>query len=392
MSNTFISQARRVCNYLVSSGSPFGAEMEAALEAYDASNGGSEQLIELRRVASTVYPTIEKRTLAAVLNGRFTLDRREGAGLASAIIAPTNLVAVLGLALILLSLHWTYWSTRAGAVIGSLDRVLETQRSLNIEEIVHTRDLCQFQGAALDDQDVYRFVVATRDMAYYDTIWVSSRTKADTLKLGFWPMQRQYRSAKTYVASRRAPDPPGAFDPNTQLLGKQEFATCDYFRKLDKHNLDSEVQWYNASFVDLAETIPLQSGVELFRGTGIASIEVLNKDLTELQVVVHRWLLPTLHGALGAMIFCLVRAIREPFLYPLGPRDVFLRLFFGAFVGYLISAIFIPAGLLGQAVGSATPMVSLLAFVFGYSIDAFIALLNRMNGYVIDLSKPNERS
>lgn len=411
----FVRQARRVSDYLIASGSPLAGELETALRSFDGTGGDDGSRAALQAAASHIYPFIEKRTLAAVLNGSFKPGAAEEEGRKAGLFSPSNIVAALGLVLIAASLHWTYWSTRAEAVIASLDSVLETQRNLNIEDIVHTRDLCQYQEAQLDDQDVYRFVVAARDMSYYDTIWVSARGEAQYLKVGFWPLQQRFRDAGGAVADLfTSKDSLGAEDDfGPQILGGGITASvstdkglnesadkigaigvlerdriCDRFLGRDREKprtLEAQYDWYRASFDDMARTIPLKSGVELFRGTGIATIEVLKSDLRESQVVVHRWLLPTLHGALGAVIFCLVRAIREPFLLPLGRRDVILRIFFGAFVGYLISALFIPSGMLGASASGAAPITSLAAFIFGYSIDSFIALLNRMNSYISQL-------
>ena len=383
----FVGQVRRVCDYLVASGSPHASELEDTLRAYADSENGTEQRSELRRVVSKVFPTIEKRTLAAVLSGTFQLGVPKRAGRTARLFAPTNIVAILGLVLIAASLHWSYWSTRASAVIVSLDSVLEIQRNLNIEEIVHTRDLCQYQQVQLDDQDVYRFVLAAREMAYNDKIWLTSQEDAHNLRLGFWPLKpltlRVRKTVEGLFGKKDRVLGSQIIGPTSKADGEQEF--CDIFVEIEGRTLDEEYRWYQASFADLAKTIPLYSGSELFRGTGTATIEVLKKNLTEYQVVVHRWILPTLHGALGAVLFCLVRAIREPFLVPFTPRDIMLRLFFGAFVGYLVSALFVPSGVLGQASSGAAPIASIASFVFGYSIDSFIGLLNRMNSYIVEL-------
>ncbi len=390
----FVRRVRRVCDYLIASGSPHASRLESALTAYKQSKLTEEEL-ELRHAIIDIYPSIEKRTLAAVLSGTFQPGNLEEAQEKKRILAPTNIVAFLGLVLIAASLHWTYWSTRASSVISSLDSVLETQRSLNIEEIVHTRDYCQYQNVNLDDQDVYRFVVAAREMAYYDTIWVASRNESQNLKTGFWPLQRQLRNVKNAWRNIIRSSESESITSDKILLPGASIPSdnpCELFGNTQSRVLEEEFRWYQATFRDLAAVIPLSSGVELFRGTGTAAIEVLKKDLLESQSVIHRWLLPTLNGALGAVIFCLVRAIREPFLLPLGAREISLRLFFGAFVGYLISALFLPAGLIGTPTVSAAPITSLAAFIFGYSIDSFIGLLDRVNSYVSELPDKGKNS
>ncbi len=394
MSNDrFIQQVQRVCDYLVASGSAHASELENALNAYKNAENGVDHYAELRRVVSETFPTIEKRTLAAVLSGSFRLGEKTQAAEKKRLFSSTNLIAILGLLFIAASLHWTYWSTRASAVMGSLDSVLETQRNLNIEEIVHTRDFCQYQNVQLDDQDVYRFILAARDMAYYDKIWLDAQEEAHSLNLEFWPAQQMTRWVRGKFSSLFGD---GELKLGEQIIGPNSAQSteelCKFFAELSNRTLDAEFRWYQASFADLANTIPLASGSELFRGTGTASIVVLKKKLVEYQSIIHQWLLPTLHGALGAIIFCLVRAIREPFLVPLGTRDIMLRLFFGAFVGYLVSALFAPAGMLGQPATGTAPITSIAAFIFGYSIDSFITILNRMNRFIVELPEPKGSS
>ena len=391
----FVRQVRRVCDYLVASGSPHASELEDALSGYDDTENGVDQRNELRRAASKVFPTIEKRTLAAVLSGDFRLGEKNQTGRTSRLLAPTNVVAAFGVILIILSLHWTYWSTRASAVIASLDNVLEIHRNLNIEEIVYTRDFCQYQKTELDDQDVNRFILAVREMAHYDTVWYDSSQDAQYLTNEFWPFRQLFYAAKGAI-SGLLEDPEERSVQEKQLsvpvssVGNKD-DICEFFSKLEKRTLDTEYLWYESSYADLAKTIPLRQGSDVvFLVRVTANIEVQKRNLTELQLIVHRWILPTLHGALGAIIFCLVRAIREPFLVPFSPRDILLRSFFGAFVGYLVSALFVPFGMLGQTTAGAAPIASIAAFILGYSIDSFISLLNRMNRYIVELPEQKD--
>ena len=96
-----------------------------------------------------------------------------------------------------------------------------------------------------------------------------------------------------------------------------------------------------------------------------------------------------LNGALGAIIFCLTRMIKDRVTAPkLG--EVLLRMVFGGFIGILVSTLLLPGGAItGQYVNTA-PGVSLLAFIFGFSLDSFIQLLERLNRMVMDSTRPKD--
>ena len=155
--------------------------------------------------------------------------------------------------------------------------------------------------------------------------------------------------------------------PNWTMIHRAIFAKDS---KVDE-GVDGEFSWQRASLRDLSSKLLLTTGEMMFTGKGDANLEVFQQQLASRQLLVNRWILPVLHGALGAMIFCLVRVLNTSFIVPITQREVVLRLFFGAFVGYLTSALLLPAGMLGVQVTGPAPLASLGAFIFGYSMDSF---------------------
>ncbi|MCT8158988.1 hypothetical protein [Pseudoruegeria sp. SHC-113] len=93
--------------------------------------------------------------------------------------------------------------------------------------------------------------------------------------------------------------------------------------------------------------------------------------------ILSRWWLPALYGALGAMMFTM-RALLNPFLPDPGPVRILLRVFLGSFAGISIAwfwsgepdALFDVSGI---SLGLLT-----IAFLFGFAIDVFFSLLDRL--------------
>lgn len=93
--------------------------------------------------------------------------------------------------------------------------------------------------------------------------------------------------------------------------------------------------------------------------------------------VLGRWMLPGIYGALGAILFTM-RSFLNPIVPDPKPATVFLRMFLGAFAGVIVGWFWAPDA---SATLEVTDSVSLglltIAFMFGFAIDVFFALLDR---------------
>lgn len=99
------------------------------------------------------------------------------------------------------------------------------------------------------------------------------------------------------------------------------------------------------------------------------------RQISDKMELLNAWLLPALYGALGALMFHM-RAFLDPMLpNPAGAR-VLLRVSLGAFAGISVAWFLTPAvkdGVGGLGLGMLT-----IAFLLGFSIDVFFALLDRL--------------
>ena len=126
----------------------------------------------------------------------------------------------------------------------------------------------------------------------------------------------------------------------------------------------------------------VQSRIELFR---------IAEELKDKIAKANRFYLPMIYGSLGAALFCLVRVL-TPSLSDLGPGRAFLRVLFGAFAAMTLSMLFIPANVFSINSQSNTTMIFLACFLFGYSFDAVLASLHRLEAWLHGRVKTTEGS
>ncbi|MEM7709220.1 MAG: hypothetical protein AAF264_00370 [Pseudomonadota bacterium] len=104
-------------------------------------------------------------------------------------------------------------------------------------------------------------------------------------------------------------------------------------------------------------------------------------QLTDKIAIANRFALPIIYGSLGAALFCLVRVL-TPALSDLGPGRASLRILFGAFAAMTMSMLFIPANVFTINDQSSPTLIFLVCFVFGYSFDAVLAALHRLEVFL----------
>ena len=87
------------------------------------------------------------------------------------------------------------------------------------------------------------------------------------------------------------------------------------------------------------------------------------------------WLLPALYGALGAAIYYLRRLVRTSLPTPPFAR-VATRVVLGGLAGVLVASMWTAPVGTGQNLMTLSPF--LVAFLFGYSIEIFFRLLDKL--------------
>ena len=94
--------------------------------------------------------------------------------------------------------------------------------------------------------------------------------------------------------------------------------------------------------------------------------------------LITQWWLPFVYGALGSIIYCIWRVL-SPSHAPLGLLYTLLRTVFAGLAALTLTMLILPSQVLVAGPDASQPLVYLVAFAFGYSIEVFIATLNRVN-------------
>lgn len=128
-------------------------------------------------------------------------------------------------------------------------------------------------------------------------------------------------------------------------------------------------------------SLPVTSG---FVDGSSKPVRVLGSDvsnidkLDEFIVTLNLWVLPALYGALGALIY-FGRGFLNPDIPDPHPMFFFARLCVAAFAGIAVGWFFENGiKIEGITTSGGSPGVLLLAFLFGFALDVFFALLERL--------------
>ncbi|WP_432817256.1 hypothetical protein [Sulfitobacter sp. JB4-11] len=112
--------------------------------------------------------------------------------------------------------------------------------------------------------------------------------------------------------------------------------------------------------------------------------------LTEWLNVVHLWALPIIYGALGSIVYCMWRVL-NPNLAAVGGLYAIMRTAFAGLAALTLSMLLVPSNVLAIGVDLNRPLVYLLSFIFGYSVEGFVSTLNMLNTYLSHNLTPKPR-
>ncbi|MEO1306862.1 MAG: hypothetical protein AAFV38_02755, partial [Pseudomonadota bacterium] len=114
------------------------------------------------------------------------------------------------------------------------------------------------------------------------------------------------------------------------------------------------------------------------------------QTLRELLNVVQLWALPIIYGSLGSIVYCMWRVL-NPNIAPYGFLYSLMRTAFAGLAALTLSMLLAPSNVLTIGVDLNRPLIYLLSFIFGYSVEAFVSTLNLLNSYVTTNLTPTKR-
>jgi hypothetical protein len=108
----------------------------------------------------------------------------------------------------------------------------------------------------------------------------------------------------------------------------------------------------------------------------IPSMDSLKSMMTDNIAPYALWILPSLFGALGAIIFHL-RVILDPLRPDPGPVRILHRIVLGSLSGMVLAWFWVPDSGIGVDLSGIGFGLFALAFIFGFSLDVFFTMLDR---------------
>jgi hypothetical protein len=338
------------------------------------------------------------------------------------VLSTQTFTLLVGVLVVVFILFCNNWIIKAQSVFSSLERVTSAFDSFDHTDLVAMVDLCDLNEEAASS-DLARLIRIGKTIQIHDALlaeaqdtaldlsnkleWPSFGTRDQAKhdyealgQMGDWgkkiggagvpenPAETSQTDASNKIATYEtnvavtngASDANEAFDSNNPKTEKD--MVCESFLS-NPSDLIQQYRVWRTSLKGFSETFEISRTQPMFTGKGPGTNLILEHRLRAKLTIVTLWWLPILNGALGAIIFCLTRLLNDKSNAPKF-AEIVLRMVFGGFAGLLVSTLLLPSGVaFGQFAGNA-PGVSLLAFIFGFSLDSFIQLLERLNQLVIE--------
>ena len=409
-------QARALRDYLTRSGSKANGKLVAAILPFDSASvppSGSGERKALFDAFQAAYEearaTTDAFTMSEVLAGRSPFrDKtwRQTLG-EMAILA-------IGILLTIVALTYSFWAGRANATLEEFERFLEFDQRGQILRLIEMEGFFETAVESPPEQNVEPLLVYNEvrdelrahftreaelpsDLARlinfdtpFDILWTANidrHCRVPTRSLRFVCPAR-YAAATDGGAAAQVTAPQGAAaDPATADAPKPGtgVAPAGARRILRASYTSLSEDWRDAAkFAGRSDK--LASDGFLTRLSLQKQAEQLRRKVANVQ---NLWL-PTVFGALGAIVYCMWRVL-TPAAAPLGFLDTTMRIAFAALAGLTLSMLFLPANVLSLATTANRPLIYLIAFVFGYSVEAFVATLNSMNANLTKAMAPKAR-
>lgn len=267
--------------------------------------------------------------------------------------------------------YYTIWSNRAASLLIELADAKESQKSTIVNELFlrfadvgeNTRRVNEGSPSELLNVAIWGKISEVRSI---EALITNRKGKLNEIWTSRFPGMKAYYSIRgwfqstaqtqqSYQCNIESDEYKGGFG-----VDHQTFAN-------DADDLWGYVRDYDRVLSNIRCAIGLQGA-----GVDLTSIYVNN-----FNEVISLWVLPGLYGALGAIMFYM-RAFLSPMYPDPSASRIFLRVSLGIFAGISVAWFWAPPTGQNQGIVDIGLGVLTLAFLVGFSIDVFFALLDRL--------------
>lgn len=418
----FVEEAKRVRDYGIRSGSLPGEDLIEALVPFDGDAPATDPaaIAALRKAALATFAAIDPVTLRDVLRGDDPTrpDRPvEALPFLRRVFSPANVLILVAIAIISLAFHYTYWARKAEAVLTTAREIGQTDYPTEMRRMVEVALLVEASSGAstgaepmpnIFNTEIASFVSSAEMLQFYQVsqqqflVEAAQLVRDNNPVLAFSDAVRN-GVLRTTSGFRRPPPaapaplreitpgsvaPPAAPGAEAAMLLSGKDAV-----PLEEIVQPAALRHYRG-YLSNVDRINAAIGLSNLGLSNFAALRAtqLNwqKQIVIRTEITNRWVLPMLYGALGAIVYSIVR-ILNPFLASPSLRTSLLRVLFGAFTGITISMLFGPSNIFDLAGQPIAASLLLICFLFGYSIDSFLGLLRRGDAYVSAAFGPARR-
>lgn len=396
--NKLVEEGRNLRDHLLRLEGQDGIPLTNALSPFDrmddyahASDKEIEKLsLAFQSAFDLAQKVIDERTLNNILTGHSPhlgiKNRRERLR----IFTSNFTLAILAFFLVVTAFHYSYWANRTIFTIAEAEEFVAFNHFGHINKLVELENYFEQNNTEpsivdLEPQLIYLEEFAVLEAHYHSEVTLPSRMLA--LKTDFNPAGEAVRKTRIHLCQRYGPKD-GEEMTFTQrvLLGcapppvqaKRQDTTIE-----DPIVIKDGIFRQTLAEVANLQTVTMTEAGRVPRNGYVQSrykVVSFSQDLRERLNIVHLWALPIIYGALGSVVFS-IWCLLNPNVSGLGLFHSLIRMIFAGLAALTFSMLLVPSNILAVGVDLNRPLIYLLSFIFGYSIEAFVNTLNLLNTY-----------
>lgn len=371
-----------------------------ALQPFERVEDISQATDEQIRALSAEFQTANDRALASVdgytlnevLKGRSPYSYR-------ASIPGSFSLTVLGVLLVATAFYFSNWASRATFAISEAESFVEFDHFNSLMKLIELEAYFEQVNSDpltsnIEPQLVYLEGLSDLKAHYYEESTLP--TKMTTLIDEVNPVRRKLtRMRSDYCRAKEKSGLPFMMRAVGWTYGCKTSIASNERRapRNEKNEPNTSIFWAKIGKIDQLQKNTMSIAGRVPRNEYVSSIyrvEFMMQTLTEWLNVVYLWALPIIYGALGSIVYCMWRVL-NPNLAALGALYTIMRTSFAGLAALTLSMLLVPSNILTIGVELNRPMIYLLSFVFGYSIEAFVSTLNILNTYLTTNLTPKPR-
>lgn len=309
-------------------------------------------------------------------------------------------LTVLGVLLVMTAFYFSNWASRATFAISEAEDFIEFDHFNSIMKLIELESYFEEidagnQNSDMEPQLVYLEGLTSLKAHYHQEALLPGKMSLLIEEVN--PLQQ--RTKRWYVDYCRAEDK-ATLPMWLQAVGwtfncptASSTASFGAARSLTKPEEETrafrvridEINKLQRDTMKIAGRRPLNEYINSFY-----KVQSQMQTLTEWLNVVYLWALPIIYGALGSVVYCMWRVL-NPNLAAVGALYAVMRTAFAGLAALTLSMLLVPSNILTVGADLNRPLVYLLSFIFGYSIEAFVSTLNMLNTYLSQSLTPKPR-